>query len=75
MQDIFEIIYHYISGCTYLIKTGVYYLAQVPEHLSNFVSSVQRFINVIPSPWSSVLGFGLVSSIAIAFISIRRGSA
>lgn len=68
METIFDVIYHFISGCTYGIKTGLYYLAQVPPHLAQFVAGARRFIAVIPEPWGAILGFGLTSSIAVAFI-------
>lgn len=73
METIFDVIYHFISGCTYGIKTGLYYLSQVPPHLAQFVTSARRFIAVIPEPWGAILGFGVTSSIAIAFIK-KRGA-
>lgn len=73
MNTIFDVLYHFISGCTYGIKTGLYYLAQVPLHLSQFVTSARRFIAIIPEPWGAILGFGVTSSIAIAFIK-KRGA-
>lgn len=73
MQDIFEIIYHFICGCTFAIKTGVHYLALVPSHLSQYVNSIQRFIEVIPSPWGGITAFGVVSAIALAFMGRGKG--
>lgn len=73
METIFDVIYHFISGCTYGIKTALYYLSQVPSHLAQFVTGAKRFISVIPDPWGAILCFGLVSSIAVAFIK-KRGA-
>lgn len=72
MQDIFEIIYHFINGSTYVIKTGVYYLAQVPDHIANFTSGISRFISAIPEPWDVLTTFSVVSSIALFFICRGR---
>lgn len=68
MQSIFEILYHFVSGCTFGIKTAVYYLGQVPDHVGRFYTTAQRFIAVIPAPWGVITSFGLVSAVAMAFI-------
>lgn len=74
MQDIFEIIYHFISGCTYAIKTGVYYLSYVPSHLASFFNSIGRFMDVIPEPWKAITTFGVVSAVALAFMGRKGGT-
>lgn len=68
MQSIFEIIYHFLSGCTYCIKTGVYYLASVPSHISHFWTGINSYFDSIPIQWRTLITFSLVSSIALFFM-------